>query len=239
MRTIVFGCCLTALIAGALFLRPAAQAASAPPARDAPDFAAIDADVQAQMVEMHLPGLALGIVRRDQIVHLHGFGVADPSGRAVTSQTPFIIGSTTKSFTALAIMQLVEAGQLDLDAPVQRYLPWFRVADAAASAHMTLRELLNHTSGLPASAGYQPIFNVETGSLALEDGVRSLSTVQLDRPLGASYEYCNANYNILGLIVQSVAGQPYGQYVEDHIFVPLDMQHSFTSLETAQEASRP
>ena len=73
----------------------------------------------------------------DQIVYLKGFGVADPlvgkTSGAVTPQTPFVLESLSKSFTALAIMQLVEAGKLDLDAPVQRYLPWFRVADPDSS----------------------------------------------------------------------------------------------------------
>ena len=87
------------------------------------DFAAIDAFVEKEMEAQRIPGLALGIVQGDQIVHLKGFGIADPSGRAVTPQTPFIIGSLSKSFTALAIMQLVEEGKVELDAPVQRYLP--------------------------------------------------------------------------------------------------------------------
>ena len=98
-----------------------------------------------------IPGLALAIVRGDQIVYLKGYGRADASGRPVTPQTPFLIGSITKSFTALAVMQLVEAGTVDLDAPVQRYIPWFRVADPRASAQITVRHLLTMTSGLPQS----------------------------------------------------------------------------------------
>src|SRR5215212_2650030 len=127
--------------------------AAAAPRSDAPDFAAIDAYVQAKMQAARVPGLALGIVQGDQIVHLKGFGTTDPSGRPVTPQTPFIIGSTTKSMTAVAIMQLVEAGKLELDAPIQRYLPWFHVADPDASARITIRHLLNHTSGLPTTTG--------------------------------------------------------------------------------------
>ena len=75
------------------------------------------------MREVHIPGLALGIVHNDEVVHLRGFGEADPAGRTVTPQTPFILASASKSFTALAIMQLVESGKVDLDAPVRRYLP--------------------------------------------------------------------------------------------------------------------
>jgi len=140
------------LVLGALFALVAvgiveASAAGAS-SESAPDFAAIDHYVQKEMKQTRMPGVALGVVKADEIVHLKGFGKADSSGRAVRPQTPFIIGSLSKSFTALAIMQLVEAGKLELDAPVQRYLPWFRVADEEASARITVRELLNHTSGL-------------------------------------------------------------------------------------------
>jgi CubicO group peptidase (beta-lactamase class C family) len=93
---------------------PGAAAPRAAPA----DFAAIDRYVEQELEATRLPGLALGIVQGDQIVHLKGFGLADPSGRPVTPQTPFLIASTSKSFTALAIMQLVEAGKVELDAPV-------------------------------------------------------------------------------------------------------------------------
>ena len=91
------------------------------------DFQAIDAYVASQMEAMHIPGVALGIVRDDEIVHVRGFGVANAGGQPMTGQTPLILGSTSKSLTALAVMQLVEAGKIDLDAPVRRYLPWFRV----------------------------------------------------------------------------------------------------------------
>jgi CubicO group peptidase (beta-lactamase class C family) len=88
-----------------------------------PDLASIDAYVEKEMRDVRIPGLALGIVHNDEVVHLRGFGVASPDGRAVTSQTPFILASASKSFTALAIMQLVESGKIELDAPVRRYLP--------------------------------------------------------------------------------------------------------------------
>ena len=94
------------------------------------NFEEIDQYISTKMKELGIPGAALVIVQGDQIVHLQVFGVADGSGRHVTPQTPFFTGSTGKSFTALAIMQLVEAGQIELDEPVQTYLPWFRVKPA-------------------------------------------------------------------------------------------------------------
>src|SRR5262249_42797706 len=116
------------------------------------DFKVVDDYITARMETSHIPGLSVAIVDGDQIVYLKGYGQADASGRPVTPQTPFIIGSISKTFTALAAMQLVESGKIELDAPVQRYLPWFRVADPVASARITVGNLLNHTSGLPQKA---------------------------------------------------------------------------------------
>src|SRR5262249_49394322 len=133
--------------------------------RPTPDLAGIDRYVTAQMQEAHIPGLALGIVHGDRIAHLRGFGVANPAGQPVTPQTPFILGSLSKSFTAVAIMQLIAAGKMELDAPVQRYLPWFRVADRTASAQMRVYHLLHQTSGLPTTAGAQAMAGTGQASL--------------------------------------------------------------------------
>jgi len=200
---------------------------AAAPRTNAPDFAAIDRYIESQMQAAHVPGMALGIVQGDQIVHLKGFGSADPSGRAVTPHTPFILGSVSKSLTALAVMQLVEAGKLELDAPVQRYLPWFRVADADASARITVRHLLYHTSGLPE------ITNTMEAA-TLEEYTRNLRTVVLDSPVGSRHEYCSCNYRVLGLIVETVSGQSFESYMQQHVFAPLQMQHSFAAEAPAQ-----
>jgi CubicO group peptidase (beta-lactamase class C family) len=189
------------------------------------DSAAIDAYVTAQRNNLGIPGMALGIVQDGQIVHLQGFGVADSSGRAVTPQTPFFIGSVTKSFTALAVMQLVEAGKIDLDAPVQTYLPWFELADREASAEITVRNLLTHTSGISTKDGNRELFSQQ----GLEEFVRGLDWVSLTQPVGATFQYSNLNYSIAGLIVEKVSGQSYADYVTQHIFEPLDMRHSYAS----------
>jgi len=193
------------------------------------DFAAVDAYVTEQMNALGIPGMALGIVRNGQIAHLGGFGVADSSGRAVTPQTPFYIGSVTKSFTALAVMQLVEAGKIELDAPVQTYLPWFELADKAASAKITVRNLLNQTSGISEKDGNR----FWASPLASEEYVRSLHTLQLTWPVGSTYQYCNINFIIAGLVVEKVSGQSYADYVTQRILEPLDMRHSYTSRASA------
>lgn len=195
-------------------------------------FARIDRYVTDRMRSARIPGLSLAVVEGDEIVYLKGYGRADQSGRPVTPQTPFLIGSITKSFTALAVLQLVDAGSVDLDAPVQRYLPWFRVADASASARITVRQLLTMTSGLPQD--YEVQVWADTDARALERAVRHLSTKELTAPPGQGFGYSNANYETLGLIVQAVSGMSYEDYVAQRIFVPLEMRNSFLSREEAE-----
>ena len=200
-----------------------------------PDVTAIDAYIEGRMRELRIPGLAVGIVQGDRIVHLKGFGIADPSERPVTPRTPFVLGSVSKSLTALAIMQLVAAGKVELDAPVRRYLPWFRLADAQASALITVRHLLTHTGGLPRSADGQTVYVRDTGEGALERQIRGLASVPAPRPAGTAYEYTNADFNILGLVVEAVSGQPFGDYLQARVFTPLGMQHSATRPEAAHD----
>jgi len=197
-----------------------------------PDFTAVDVYVERQMKEAHIPGLALGIVHDGRPVHLRGFGRADDSGRAFTPQTPFFIGSNSKSFTALAVMQLVEAGKVDLDAPVQRYIPWFRVADPEASMVISVRQLLNQTSGLTEGAGRSA--TLAAGMQPLETAVRALATTRLARPPGTAFEYSNLNYTTLGLVVEMAAGEPFAAYLKTHVFEPLEMHHTFTSTDEAK-----
>ena len=198
-------------------------------ADDGPDLAAIDRYVRSEMDAQRIPGLALGIVQGDRIVHVQGFGEADRSGRQVTPETPFLIGSVTKSFTALAIMQLSEAGRIQLDAPVQRYLPWWRLADPDASTQITVRHLLYQVSGLSKATGNAYATSGDTHDSALEDRVRALRDAELTEPVGTTWQYSNANYWTLGMIVQAVSGQSYETYIQQHVFNPLQMGNSYTS----------
>jgi CubicO group peptidase (beta-lactamase class C family) len=218
-----------------LFSRALAKPAAVKPAtHNGSSYDAIEAYVVGQMRRLNIPGAALAIVDGDQIVHRRGFGRARPGGEAPTPQTPFFIGSLTKSFTAFAIMQLVEAGKVELDAPVQRYLPWFRVADPQASAQMTVRHLLNQTSGLPYFSPSIDLADFDDSPDATERQARKLSTLKLKRPVGAKFEYSNTNYNLLGLIVEAASGESYRDYIQKHIFDPLEMRHSYTSKAAAQ-----
>ncbi len=198
------------------------------------DGAAIDDYVRAKMQAPRIPGAALAIVNGDQTVYLKGYGQADPAGDPVTPQTPFVIGSISKAFTSLAVMQLVEARRVDLDAPVQRYLPWFRVADPQASAQITVRQLLTMTSGISGGGALATFTWTDQDEGALDRHVRYLAQVRMEQPPGQSFVYSNANYTTLGAIVQAVSGESYEDYVRHHILDPLDMQHTFLSEDDAR-----
>lgn len=189
---------------------------------------AIDDFLLAKMESLDIRGAALAIVRGDEIVHLDGYGVANSDGDPVTAQTPFVLASLSKSMTAVAVMQLVEAGKVMLDDPIQQYLPWFM-----PETPITIRQLLNHTSGLDEGRGNSRNLDPD-GPDALEDSIRRLSSAELNQPPGTAFEYSNSNYDVLGLLVETVAGQPYGEYMAANLFEPLAMNNSFTSLETAR-----
>ncbi len=191
-------------------------------------FDSLDAYVSQQMERLRIPGAVLAVVEGDRIVHLRGFGRARPGGQAPSAQTPFVLGSTTKSFTALAVMQLVGAGSVELDAPVQRYLSWFGVADPAASAKITVRHLLNQTSGLPGLPGMTLLADLDASPGATKRQAQSLSTLALSRQPGAAFEYSNLNYNLLGLVVEAASGQSYADYLRQNILAPLGMHHTYT-----------
>jgi CubicO group peptidase (beta-lactamase class C family) len=167
----------------------AAPVTHSKPLQQAANFDAVDAYIEGEMAEWNLPGVALAIVRDGEIVYLRGYGIAGPDGRPMTAQTPLFIGSTSKSFTALPIMQLVEAWVVDLDEPAQTYLPWFRVADEAASAQITVRQLLNQDSGLSAASGRQWIGSKDKSDEAINNAVRALAVEALSHPVGETYEY--------------------------------------------------
>src|SRR5581483_7052762 len=109
----------------------------------------LERQIQDLMQTAHVPGLALAIVKNQEILYARGFGVTsvEDSGMPVTPQTLFRIGSVTKPLTGTMIMRLVDEGKLELDSPVRAYLPWFTLSEPGAAERVTLRMLLCHMSG--------------------------------------------------------------------------------------------
>lgn len=197
-------------------------------------FRALDAWLRTEFARLRVPGAAVAVVRGDSLVHGAVFGRASESGGAITLDTPFLIGSIGKSMTAVAVMQLVDAGAVAVDTPVTRYLPWFHPTGETGWGRVTVRHLLNQTSGIPAYAGRQDWADSDTSAGALERHTRGLAAVRLAHPPGTAFEYANANFALLGQVIQAASGTSYERYIEDHVFRPLAMNRSFTSRPAAQ-----
>ena len=210
-----------------------ASALGAPPP-DRATLRRVDEVVQARMRDSHVPGAAVAVVADGRLVHARGFGTADDAGRRVTPRTPFVLASAGKSFTALAVMQLVDAGRLSLDAPVRTYVPEFRLADRGAADRITVRHLLQHTSGLPEGAGGPILKSAKDGTAA--QAVAELSTTTPVSPPGAAFHYSNGNFVLAGLLVERASGESFATYIRRHVFAPLNMTRSFTSLPEARAA---
>lgn len=188
--------------------------------------------IESQLKEFNVPGAAVGIVRRDGRVYLRGFGKAADTGYQITPQTPFLIGSNSKSFTALAVMQLVESGKLNLDSSVREYLPWFSVRDQAAASSITVRQLLNHTTGFPASAEFRPS-TVRNATISSDRYVSEINRIRPSHKPGEAFEYSDLNYEILGLLIEAISHKPFANYVQESVLMPLDMQSTYLTYDDA------
>ncbi len=187
----------------------------------------IDDFIVSEMPASGVPGLAYAVVADGEVTSVRGYGVLRSGGdREVTPDTAFVTGSISKSFTALAVMQLVEAGKIDLDAEVSHYLAGFSGHPAGAT---TIRQLLSHTSGLSTLQGNASHGDDADGQDALARRVDQLATVTPAHGPGERWEYSNANYQILGRVVEVVSVQDYQGYVSANILEPVGMTHSFVA----------
>jgi D-alanyl-D-alanine carboxypeptidase len=183
--------------------------------------AQIDAYVLAQVDGQNIPGMAVLVTRSGKPVLQKGYGKANlATGAAVTPDTVFRIGSVTKQFTASAIMLLVQDGRLTLDQPVSRFLP-------TAPAHwkeITIRHLLNHTSGLQRDLSPEFLGRVDDEHLQSIDQLIALAgETPLDYPTGSAHAYSNVGYHLLGFVIEKVTGQYYADFLRQRIFGPLGM----------------
>jgi CubicO group peptidase (beta-lactamase class C family) len=186
-----------------------------------PDSVAIRRFVERQMRRSRLPAVALAVVRPDRQVYAAAFS---RDGTPLSPDTPFLLGSVTKTITALAIAQLADAGKLRFDDAVATHLPGFALDAPDSGRTITLRHALTHTSGLSQWSGHDRRAQRE----GRFDHIRPV------RPPGTGVEYSSLNFIILGKVVEAASGMPYGDYVRVHIFGPLEMRNSFTDLASAR-----
>ncbi|MEK3889668.1 cyclic peptide export ABC transporter [Bacillus sp. FSL K6-3431] len=186
------------------------------------------------MEDGKIPGMSVVVVKGDQAVYKKGFGYSDlKTKQPATEQTLFEIGSNSKAFTALAIYQLVDEGLIDLNDPVNKYLPWFQMKYVGENrgkqlnknVEITLEQLLHHTSGIPFhTIGDIPIAN---DADALENTVRDLINQKLATYPGEQFAYASINYDILGLVIQKVTHQSFEKYIEKNLLDPFEMDNTY------------
>ncbi len=181
----------------------------------------VDDYLKAQMAAKHIPGLSVAVVQDGSMVKTAAYGLSDTAAKTpATLDTVYGLGSCTKPFTAVAVLQLMEAGKVSLDAPISRYLDGLPASWNA----ITVRELLTHTSGLP---NYRPLLDLAKLSDPKYNQPNAVVSLLASKPLnfppGTRYEYSNTNYHLLGQLIEKISGQSYGAYLASHQFQPAEM----------------
>jgi CubicO group peptidase (beta-lactamase class C family) len=173
--------------------------------------------VRAEMQKQHIPGAALLVSRAGKIVQAQGFGLSNIELQVpVKPETVFQSGSVGKQFAATAVMMLVEEGKVALDDPITKYFP-----DAPATwKEVTVRELLSHTAGF---GDYPDTFDYRKDWTEAEE-LKLIESIPLAYPPGTKWEYSNLGYVTLGILIHHVTGEFYGDFLQQRIFHPLDMQ---------------
>ena len=168
-----------------------------------------------------VPGAVLAVSTGEEALEFATGVINASTGVATTADTVFQIGSNTKLLTTTLVMQLVEAGQVELDSPVRRYLPTFELADPGAG-EITVRHLLTHTSGIQGDH----FEDFGRGDDAVERYVGSLGQIGLIHPPGQMWSYCNSGFVLAGRVAEQVAGQPYHRLLAERICAPLGLRRT-------------
>jgi CubicO group peptidase (beta-lactamase class C family) len=182
--------------------------------------------VTRKMAEYHVPGVAFGIVKNGHFT-MRGFGVTNVEyPQPIGPDTVFPIASISKTFATTAIMRLVEQGKVDLNAPVRRYLPEFKVQDEAASREVAIWHLLTHTPGWEGQLSAE-----DRGTQTLAAFVDSMRDLPQLAPPGELWSYNNAGFTLTGRIIEVVSGRPIQEAMRTLVFEPIGLTRAFTRLE--------
>jgi CubicO group peptidase (beta-lactamase class C family) len=189
----------------------------------------VDVWLDAQQSYGRIPALSASVVRGEELAWARGYGnLAGAHSRPANARTLYCIGSVSKLFTSVAVMQQVELGRIALDEPVETYLPWAKFKGSNTDGgSATVRQLLTHSGGLPREADFPywtgPAFPFPTGE-QLKD---KLATQSVVGEAGERFHYSNLGMALLGEVVSAVSGEPYAAYVSAHILSPLGLRETW------------
>jgi len=191
-------------------------------------LAEIESDIEKARQKEKIAGLSVAIVYDQDVLFSKGFGFADVEKKIPADpKTIYRVGSVTKLFTALMLMQLRDAGKLNLDDPIEKYIPEFKIKSRFPDARpATFRQVVAHYSGLPIEPPMSIEYENPDKFPSVEEQLKSLKDVEMIVPAMSQFAYSNLGYNIMGLALARVAKQPYTLYVDQHILKPLGMNQS-------------
>ena len=199
----------------------------------------LDSVLEEIMTRWGIPGLGVGIVKEGAIAYAKSFGVKSLETRAsVQVDSTFCLASISKCFVASAVMQQVEQGKIELDAPLVSYLPYFKLDDERYP-QITIRQILSHTSGMPDmdEVEYNDlVLHPETDDEAAERYVRAMSRRKLVHAPGERFSYSNIAYNLLGDLIAKTSRQTFEAYMKEHILFPAGMSDSTFLLAEVDQA---
>jgi CubicO group peptidase (beta-lactamase class C family) len=179
--------------------------------------------VEAEATRRHVPGVAVGLLL-DGVEYTAGFGVTNVDNPLpVDEHTLFQVGSITKTFTATAVMRLVDEGRVDIDRPLRTYLPDLRLADSEAAATVTPRHLMTHTAGWVGDY----FSDTGRGDDALARYVVEMADLEQLTPPGAVYSYCNSGFSLLGRLIEVLTGETFEAALQRLVLKPLGLEQSF------------
>lgn len=189
--------------------------------------------ISREMNRAGVPGLSIALIDGQGLVWSRGFGYADVERRIpTTDETIYGIGSVTKLFTAIGVMQGVEQGRIDLDVPLNAYVPEFSMRSRFTSAAITPRNLLTHHAGLPGDflKGMWTLHPIPFAQV-----LPRLKEEYVSYPPNQVYSYSSLGYSLLGRIIEMTSGQDYVSYMNDAVLAPLDMTHSSFAIDPERQ----
>lgn len=184
----------------------------------------LDMYINRAMTNWRVPGMAVCVVKDNQIVLMKGYGIKEMGlNERVDENTLFMIGSNTKAFTATAVAMLAEADKLSLDDKVSKYFPWFKLEDKAAAEMATVRDLLCHRLGLKT---FQGDFTFYNSNLSRTQVIEKMALLKTSYPFRTKWGYTNSAFLMAGELIPRVAGKPWEAYLRENIFAPLGMNNT-------------
>jgi len=183
--------------------------------------AELEPEIQRMMLAGNIPSASVALISGDRVIWTNAYGYSNLWARTpATPNTVYLIGSTFKAMSTIALLQQMEQGKFKLDDPVNNYLTDFKIQGEDPQHPITFRHLLTHTSGLPGDFGGFPVWG-DTVPPPLDEYLRK--SLKVNRPPLARVEYSNMAFTLVGYLVQKFSGVPYKQYIQEHIFTPLEM----------------